>query len=315
MSFVYVNKEQPAYDLNNTAEAAKVFKALSSEVRLEILKCLVEKAMTITELSEHFYLPVSSMCLHIKTLKDAGLISVTPRPGVRGTTKLCGIRVSTVTLQLFAHLNAHSTTVPFIYEMPVGNYSDCDVESPCGLAIKNEYVSLEDSPYGFYLPEHVSADILWFSKGHVSYDFPNQSLKRGSVRELCFSFEMCSEAPGYNEDWPSDVDILLNDKLITTLRLKGDHGGRRGKLTPEWWSPASTQYGDLYELSFTESGTYLNHKHISDYSLKDLDIQNRYSFRLTFLIDEHREHIGGLNLFGKNFGDYEQSIRMSVTYQ
>lgn len=75
------NKKDIVLDLSDTEATAKICKALSSETRLEILKCLVDKSMTISELAEAFYLPMSSMCLHIKTLSEANLITVVPKPG------------------------------------------------------------------------------------------------------------------------------------------------------------------------------------------------------------------------------------------
>ena len=60
-------------DLNDIETAAKVCNALSSEVRLEILKILVQHAASIGELTEYFQLPMSSMCMHVKKLKEAGL--------------------------------------------------------------------------------------------------------------------------------------------------------------------------------------------------------------------------------------------------
>ena len=59
------NKKDIVMDLSDTETTAKICRALSSETRLEILKCLVAKSMTISELAEAFYLPMSSMCLHI----------------------------------------------------------------------------------------------------------------------------------------------------------------------------------------------------------------------------------------------------------
>ena len=55
------NKRDIVMDLSDTETTAKICRALSSETRLEILKCLVAKSMTISELAEAFYLPMSSM--------------------------------------------------------------------------------------------------------------------------------------------------------------------------------------------------------------------------------------------------------------
>ena len=59
------NKKDIVLDLSDTEATAKICKALSSETRLEILKCLVDKSMTISELAEAFYLPMSSTLLKL----------------------------------------------------------------------------------------------------------------------------------------------------------------------------------------------------------------------------------------------------------
>ena len=86
------NKKDIVMDLSDTETTARICRALSSETRLEILKCLVAKAMTISELAEAFYLPMSSMCLHIKTLKEANLITVVPKPGMRAHRSCAALR-------------------------------------------------------------------------------------------------------------------------------------------------------------------------------------------------------------------------------
>ena len=73
-----ISKKEMMLSLSDIEHTAKICRALSSETRLEILRCLVGKPMTISQLAEQFYLPISSMSLHINTLKDAGLITVLP---------------------------------------------------------------------------------------------------------------------------------------------------------------------------------------------------------------------------------------------
>ena len=131
------NKKEITMDLSDIEYTAKICKALSSETRLEILKCLVSKSMTISELAEQFYLPMSSMCLHIKTLKEAGLITSVQKPGIRGSQKLCGIRSSNIELDLFAHVNRVSRKPPVFVNMPIGHYSTCEIYPPCGIASAN----------------------------------------------------------------------------------------------------------------------------------------------------------------------------------
>lgn len=81
------NKKRISLDLNNLEQTALVGKALSSEVRLEILKLLIEKSANISEIAAAFGLPQSSAALHVKVLEEAGMISVSEKPGVRGRSK------------------------------------------------------------------------------------------------------------------------------------------------------------------------------------------------------------------------------------
>ena len=76
------NKKRITLDLNHLQQTALVGKALSSEVRLEMLKLLIERSANISELAAEFGLPQSSAALHVKVLEEAGMISVIDRKSV-----------------------------------------------------------------------------------------------------------------------------------------------------------------------------------------------------------------------------------------
>lgn len=308
------NKENIVLDLKDIRKTALMGKALSSEVRLEILKSLVTKAMTISELASKFYLPMSSMCLHVKTLQDAGLITVTPKPGVHGSKKLCGINVASVNLDVFSHINKQIRRPTAIVNMPVGHYSNCEVHPPCGLVNANQYLAEEDNPYGFYSPSRTDADLLWFTWGFLEYQFPNNYLKQDKVSQVEISFEICSEAPGYDNNWPSDITIEINNKYITTFITKGDYGGRKGMYNPSWWSDSVTQFGEYKKLRIDHRGCFLGNIQISSENIESLGLMDGYYFTFVLKVDKNSEHIGGMNLFGSRFGDYAQDIIMSVEY-
>ena len=309
------NKEAIHLNLTDIKSAARMGKALSSETRLEILKCLVNKAMTISELAEAFYLPMSSMCLHVKTLKEAGLITVVPRPGIRGSQKLCGIRASNIDLDIFAHTSQANQKPPLFINMPVGHYSSCEIHPPCGIVSVNEYLSQEDSPHGFYAPNHTDAALLWFTWGFLEYQFSNYYLLQDKVSRIEFSFEICSEAPGYNNNWPSDITFELNHRHIVTFLTKGDYGGRKGIYNPSWWSESITQFGEYKKICVTHEGCFMDNDRISDETIESLGLLDGYYFTFTLKVDPDSEHVGGMNLFGSRFGDYAQDIIMKVEYE
>ena len=70
--------------------------------------------------------------------------------------------------------------------------------------------------------------------------------------------EICSEAPGYLEHWPSDITISINGHEVGTYCSPGDYGARRGNLTPLCWPNGRTQYGILKTFSVREHGGYID---------------------------------------------------------
>lgn len=292
----------------------KITKALNSPIRLEILSTLINQSLSMTEIAEKFYLPMSSVSMHIHALKDAGLITVTTKPGLHGSQRVCGIKAFAVHIDLFSNIIQKSVRPSSITEIPIGNYTDCDITAPCGIVTSNTYIDFEDSPYGFYDPDHINASLLWFTSGMLEYHLPSKALKYDDVCQMAISFEVCAEAPGYNNDWPSDITIEINDVPITTFTVKGDYGGRKGLNNPSWWNPANTQFGELKNLIISNKACYLGEQKVSDHTLQSLHLTDDYFFTFRLKVNPDSEHVGGMNLFGKRFGDYSQDIIMKVEY-
>ncbi len=57
------------------ARAARLFHALSDETRLEIMRCLAGGERCVCELTDDLEAAQSRLSFHLKTLKDAGLVS------------------------------------------------------------------------------------------------------------------------------------------------------------------------------------------------------------------------------------------------
>lgn len=185
---------------------------------------------------------------------------------MRGTQKVCGISFEDIYLNIFQHKAEHDSSKVFWYAMPIGNYFDCEVNGNCGIISEKGYLGTEDMVSSFYCQNRSEAQLIWFNTGFVEYRFPTHILKSGQIQEVSFSFEVCSEAPGYQNDWPSDITVWVNGQEIVTMTLSGDFGGRRGRLNPEWWSDTMTQYGMYKAVKITESGCYENDIKCSDFS-------------------------------------------------
>jgi predicted transcriptional regulator len=47
---------------------------------------------------------------------------------------------------------------------------------------------------------------------------------------------------------------------------------------------------------------------VSPVSLKDLDVDTHHSIRLRIGVKDDARHPGGINIFGRGFGNYDQDI-------
>lgn len=307
-------KEVIELDYMNIPQAAKIARALSSELRLQILQIIESKPMNISEVADKMNIPISSTAAHIRVLEDAGLVVTTNQPGRRGSQKVCGLKVGRIEYTLLQ--KKFSKTQNFIMEeMPVGNYFDCHIVAPCGIVSEKGFLSSEDSICGFYSAQKYTAQLVWLSRGYLEYRFSNYQIRRiQHIDSVEFSFEICSEAPAYNNNWKSDITIWINGIDIGTLRCNGDYGGRKGKLNPDWWSMDLTQFGELRTLSITHEGCYIDRTKISDENIDSLKMLfgDFISFRIG--LKEDSKYVGGLNLFGEKFGDYPQNIVMKTYF-
>lgn len=289
-----------------------VGKALSSKERIEILKLLYYKSLNINEISEALSLPASSTSVHIRILEEADLIYTENQPGIRGTMKLCSRKKDDV----FIKLTGESSTTSKVesISMPIGNFTDCQVAPTCGMAGKDDYIIYEDNPTLFFVPNRTEAQLIWTSRGFFEYRFPKPDTKN-TIESISIIAEMCSEAPNYREDWKSDICLWLNGVECGTWRCPGDFGDRRGRLTPNWWKTGNTQYGLLTKWTINNNGCYINNIMISDTNLRDIKMDNKTYLSVRFGNKEDAEYIGGLNIFGRAFGDYEQDIVMIIEYK
>jgi predicted transcriptional regulator len=308
-------KQEVTLNLNNIDKVTSISKALSSKVRVEILRLLDNQALNISSIAETLDIPVSTAALQIKVLEEAGLVTSEPLPGIRGSQKVSGIKVKTVHIDIKSSDDDASTSRTVRISMPIGNYWDCSIEAPCGISSEISPISPDDDRDAFYLPDRTTAQIIWFYKGYLEYRFPKRHIgDHGGVSGVEFTFEACSEAPGYDNNWPSDITVWINGVEIGGFRSEGDYGGRRGKLNPEWWPDILTQYGKLYSVLIDSEGCYVDNKLTSKENIKSLKIDEGDFISLRIGVKESSEYVGGINLFGKRFGDFDQNIEMVLHY-
>jgi predicted transcriptional regulator len=88
----------------------------------------------------------------------------------------------------------------------------------------------------------------------------------------------------------------------------------KGIFTPDWWYPNWNQYGLLKLLVINRKGTFIDGLKISDVTIDSFHLDYRSSIRFRMAVEDSAEHVGGLTVFGKNFGNYNQDIKVSINY-
>jgi predicted transcriptional regulator len=290
-----------------------VLKGLSSPVRLRILRLLrLGGPLNVNQISDALKLPQSTVATHIKVLKNAELIATKTRKASKGQQKICSARFDEVIIRLD---EAPTRKLDEVIEvaMPLGLYTGYQVSAPCGLCSTEGVIGLLDVPGCFLDPRRMKAALLWFGRGYVEYRFPNNArIANVAADAIEFSMEMSSEAPGTNVDWPSDISLWINDVLVGTWVSPGDFGDKRGTLTPRWWKLAGSQYGTLTSWTISERGCFVDGVRVSAVDLAQLDLDAHRSIRLRIGIDERAERPGGVNIFGRGFGNHDQDILMRL---
>jgi predicted transcriptional regulator len=299
--------------LIDSSRDSKILKALGAEVRVRILELLQKQELNVSEISRKLNIPQSTTTTSILILEEAGLIDSHLANGVKGGQKICTARYKEF-LIIFnePHLPRENNVIEV--EMPVGLFTSYNVSAPCGLCNRDSIIGYLDVPGTFFSPERIKASLVWFEKGYLEYKFPNNALylEKGTIKRLELSMEMSSEVPGTNKNWLSDISVWINEKEIGVWTSPGDFGDRRGKFTPSFWKLEGSQYGILTTWEVTDKGTFIDRRQVSEVNLGDLKLNNHHSIKVRIGIADMAKNTGGINIFGKGFGDYDQDIILKL---
>jgi predicted transcriptional regulator len=198
----------------------------------------------------------------------------------------------------------------------VGYYSSIDAHPTCGLSTNEHIIGELDDPRPFSYPERFKAGILWISWGSIVYNLPNRLRAGQKLTELQISFEISSECPEFNEDYPSDIYFAINDIPLGKWISPGDYGARHGIVTPKWWPDLLNQYGLLKTLIINKNGTFIDStSKISDTTVDDLNIDYNSTINFKLSVPKDTANCGGMTLFGEDFGDYNQGITVKAFYE
>jgi len=292
---------------------SRVLKVLGIEIRLRILELLQNQELNVTEIAKLLDIPQSTATTSILALEEAGLVDSHIANGVKGGQKICTARYK----EIFITLNPPGFPIQnnvVEVEMPVGLFTSHNVCAPCGLCSRESVIGYLDVPSTFYSPDRIKAALVWFENGYVEYKFPNNSmyLEKERIKRLELSMEMSSEVPGTNKNWPSDISVWINEVEIGVWTSPGDFGDRRGRFTPSFWKLEGSQYGILSTWEVTKNGTFIDRLQRSQATLEDLRLDKHHSVKIRIGIADNAKHTGGINIFGRGFGDYDQDIALKL---
>lgn len=293
-------------------EGLEIFKALGSSVRVEIIKILLKcNGMNMNELASQLNITNGALTGHIKKLEDCGIVTVTSESAGHGNQKKCSVHLDKILIDFESQLentNAYNT------DIKIGHFSSYEVYPTCGLASSTALIGEVDDTRYFSHPDRYNADILWFSKGYVEYIIPNFIPYSQKIDKITISAELGSEAPGVNDVWPSDISFYINDIFIGSWTSPGDFGDVKGIFTPDWWYPNWNQYGLLKLLVVNKKGTFIDGLQISDVNISNLNLTDKSTIRFKLSVNPDSKYVGGLTIYGKNFGNYNQDIKVKLNY-
>ena len=298
--------------LESLKDAEEIFKALSTPMRLRIMELIYKQELSMNDLAEALGLTNSAISLHVSKLESAGLVTIHTASGKRGIMKIVKPVYSRMLVDMAPHSKPRHC---YQDDISVGHFTTCDIHPTCGLATIDHIIGELDDPRTFSYPDRFQAEILWIAWGSLTYNFPNRLNAGQTLQELHISFEISSECPEVNEDYPSDIYFSINGISLGKWISPGDYGERKGIISPSWWPELLNQYGLLKTLIIKSDGTFIDGTHrISDVTIDDLHIDYNSTINFTFSVPKDTTNCGGMTLFGEKFGDYNQSIRVKAYY-
>lgn len=293
-------------------DGLETFKALGSDTRIQILNILLEnEQMSMNQLATELNISNGALTGHIKKLEECGLINISNESARHGNQKMCSVTQDRIIVDIKKPIDYKNV---FETEIKVGQFSRHQVWPTCGIATSESLIGEFDDIRYFNHPDRFTANILWFTKGYVEYTIPNLIPSNQRITQLSISAELSSEAPGIDNNWPSDISFYINDTKIGMWTSPGDFGDVHGMFTPQWWPQNWNQYGLLKLLVINDYGTYIDGLKISDVSTLSLHLDYSSDIRLRLAVENDSEHVGGITLYGKSFGNYDQDIRVAINY-
>ena len=300
--------------INGLENGLEIFKCLGSEVRMQIVHLLSQNGeMNLNELASALELTNGALTSHVRMLEQCGIIQTVPSYTGRGLQKICSLKVDQMLMNVYPVREA-LTAKAYETSIRIGHYSDYAAGPSCGIACREKLIGTENDPRCFAYPERVDAEMIWLHDGYVEYRIPNQLPEGQRIDQITLSFEVGAADQGSESDTQSMLHFLLNGKEMGHwLSIKSmDADG--GIYTPGWWQRRERRCGFLKMLVINRIGAFLDGVMMAETGngYEFLDGSGEMHFR--FEARSENGNNGGLALYGRGFGNYQQDIQVRVHY-
>lgn len=287
--------------------SGNILSVLSSGQARKILKLISGEEISISEIADKIKIPQSTVTVCVQKLEKAGLVKVQ----LNGSKRICSTCLKNIEINV-SDGEKIGNDRSYEIQMPVGLFSEVKVEPQCGLISPKSIIGMLDDVRSFYNPEKVNAGLIWFANGYIKYRFQNPIHINELPIEIQLILEICSEAPYSDENYPSDITLWINDVEVGTWTCPGDFGKKRGKFTPGWWDKNNSQYGLLKTWKVNEDGSFIDGEKLSEITIEEIRLQKKNYIEVKLGNREDAENPGGLNIFGRGFGNYGKDIIMRL---
>lgn len=303
------------------SNVTKVFKALSNDIRIEILNLLAYDDMNVQAITDKFNLSKTAVLTHINILEESGFIKSEYLSGSVGTQRVCRKVYDRLIFNLNPNKVDEDDTVYYEQEVLVGNYFDFEAYPPCGLANNHNIIKKWDDVIVMCDAERVTASLVWTAFGFIEYKIPIDALfidKKITAIEIdievsAHQMVKTHKAVVYPEymtpdrvtEGISDVSYWINGIEIGTHTITAGNDNEKANYTPTWWRNQPV-HGTLVKVVINQKGCFIDGKKVSNLPFNELIQDNFFKFRLG--VKPNATHSSGIMIFGKKFGRYCQDI-------
>ena len=105
-------------------DGVPVFKALGSEIRINIIKLLLEnKEMSMNEIAKALGVTNGALTSHVRMLEETGIIVVLSERNVHGNKKMCRLKETQIMFDISGDENSGNELI-YDTDVRIGHYAD-----------------------------------------------------------------------------------------------------------------------------------------------------------------------------------------------